>query len=204
MFLKIHPDNPNEHSINKVVEILSKGGIIIYPTDTLYAIGCSIFNQKAIERIAQIKGIHPDKTKFSFMCYDLSHLSDYCKQIDNNVYKIMRKYLPGPYTFILKANSKVPKILESKRNTVGIRVPNNNIARVIVHRIGHPIVSTSIKKIDEITEYPTDPEVIYDEYKNIVDAVIDGGVGGVIPSTVIDCSKDEIEVIREGKGKIDL
>ena len=206
MLLQIHPDNPNPIHIKKIVECLNDGGVIIYPTDTLYGLGCDINNRKSVERIAQIKGINIDKANFSFICYDLSHISDYTRQISNPAYKLMKKVLPGPYTFILIANNNVPKLFQSKKKTVGIRVPDNNIARTIVHEFGHPIVSTSIKAFNEEyeeVEYLTDPELIHEKFSNLVDIVIDGGYGESLASTIVDCTNDEFNVLRYGKGNID-
>ncbi len=204
MLLRIHPDTPDPRRIHGVVETLRQGGIIIYPTDTVYAIGCDIFHQKAIERIARIKKIDPNKAHFSFVCHDLSHLSDYTKPLDNNIFKMLKRNLPGPFTFILEANSEVPKRFRKNKKTVGIRVPENNIAREIVRQLGHPILSTSLVAEDDILEYYTDPELIHEKYVKLVDLVIDGGMGGIEPSTVIDCSRDEWEIIREGLGEIQL
>lgn len=202
MLLKIHPDNPSPRQINLVKECLQDGGVIIYPTDTIYGLGCDIYKNKAIERIARIKGIKTDKANFSFICSDLSHLSDFCKPIPNNIYKLMKQELPGPFTFILEANNNVPKLIKSRKKTVGIRIPDNNIAREIVTTLDHPIMSTSLHADDEILEYLTDPELIYEKYAALVDIVIDGGAGGNTPSTILDCTGDEIEIIREGKGEI--
>ena len=204
MLIKIYPENPNEKSLEQVVEILKKGGLIIYPTDTVYGLGCDITNPRAIEKVARIRGIKPEKAHFSFICYDLSHISDYIKPIDNETYRIIKKALPGAFTFIFNASKNVPKLLSSNKKTVGIRVPDNNIARGIVKMLGNPIISTSIRDEDEIVEYSTDPELIYEKYKDLVDVVIDGGYGDNEPSTVIDCTTGEFEVIREGKGNPDL
>ncbi|RZK63525.1 MAG: threonylcarbamoyl-AMP synthase [Pedobacter sp.] len=203
MLIRIYPENPNLKAIQQVVDILKKGGIIIYPTDTVYGMGCDITNPKAIERIAQLKGIKPDKANFSFICYDLSHISDYIKPIDTTTFRILKKALPGPFTFILNANSNVPNLLSSKKKTVGIRVPDNSIAREIVHALGNPILSTSIRDEDDIIEYSTDPELIHEKYENTVDLVIDGGYGDNVASTVIDCTSGSFEVLREGKGDIE-
>ncbi len=200
MLLKIYPENPSPRHIRTVVECLMDGGIIIYPTDTVYGLGCDIFKSKAVERIAQIKGIKAEKANFSFICHDLSQLSDFSKPIPNEVFKMMRKNLPGPFTFILNASNNVPKLIQSKKKTVGIRIPDNSIPVEIVRELGHPIMSTSIHDEDEIIEYTTDPELIYDKYKNLVDIVIDGGYGDNEASTVIDCTGDEPLIIREGKG----
>ncbi len=203
MLLKIHPDNPSERQIKTVVDCLAKGGVIIYPTDTVYGLGCDITKPKAIERIAQIKGIRVEKANFSFICHDLSHLSDYTRPIPNPVFKMMKKALPGPFTFILPANSNVPNIMQSRKKTIGIRVPDHNIAKSIVLALGNPIISTSIHDDDDIIEYTTDPELIYEKYKKIVDIVVDGGPGGNIPSTILDCTEDEVIIVREGKGEVD-
>lgn len=200
MLLKIYPENPNARHIKMVIECLMDGGIIIYPTDTVYGLGCDIFRPKAIERIAQLKSIKVEKANFSFICHDLSQLADYSKPIPNNIFKMMRNNLPGPFTFILNASNNVPKHIQSKKKTVGIRIPDNNIAITIVKELGNPIMSTSIRDEDRIIEYTTDPELIYEKYNKLVDIVIDGGYGDNEPSTVIDCTSDEPEIIREGKG----
>jgi tRNA threonylcarbamoyl adenosine modification protein (Sua5/YciO/YrdC/YwlC family) len=202
MLIKIYPENPNEKAIQQVVEVLKKGGIIIYPTDTVYGMGCDITNSKAIERICKIKGIKPEKSNFSFVCYDLSHISDYTKPIDNETYRVLKKALPGPFTFIFNASKNVPKLLSSNKKTVGIRVPDNAIARSIVHLLGNPIVSTSIHDEDEIMEYSTDPELIHEKYEELVDLVIDGGYGDNQPSTIVDCSEGDFEILRQGKGDL--
>ncbi len=203
MLIKIYPENPNPKAIAQAVEVLRKGGIIIYPTDTVYGLGCDITNQRAIEKICQIRGIKPEKANFSFVCADLRNISDYIKPIDNITFRVLKKALPGPYTFILNANNNVPKLLSSKKKTVGIRVPANAIAQEIVKELGHPILSASIKDDDELIEYSTDPELIFEKYEGRVDLVIDGGYGGNEPSTVIDCTSGEFEVIREGKGSLE-
>jgi len=200
MLIKIYPENPNQKAIEQAVEILKKGGIIIYPTDTIYGLGCDISNQKAIERICKIRGIKPEKANFSFICSDLSHISDFVKPIDTTVFRLLKKALPGPFTFIFNANNNVPRLLSSNKKTVGIRVPDNNIAREIVKALGNPILSTSIKDDDELIEYSTDPELIHEKYEDLVDLVIDGGYGDNEASTVVDCTMGDFEVIREGKG----
>jgi len=200
MLLRIHPDNPAERQLRLVVECLMDGGVIIFPTDTIYAIGCDIFKPRAVERVAQIKGVKKEKANFSFICHDLSHLSEYSKPIDNAVYKMMRRNLPGAFTFILSANNKVPKIFQSKKKSIGIRIPDNNIARDIVMMLGNPIMSTSVHDDDEIIEYTTDPELIFERYSKQVDLVIHGGYGDNVASTIIDCTSGEPELIREGKG----
>ncbi|MFD2584410.1 L-threonylcarbamoyladenylate synthase [Pedobacter vanadiisoli] len=202
MLIKIYPENPNEKAIEQVVEVLKKGGLIIYPTDTIYGLGCDITNQKAIEKICRIRGIKPEKANFSFICQDLKHISDYIKPIDNTTFRVLKKALPGPFTFIFNANNNVPKLLSSNKKTVGIRVPDNNIARCIVKELGNPILSTSIRDDDDVIEYSTDPELIHEKYEDLVDLVIDGGYGDNEASTVIDCTQGEFEVIREGKGDI--
>lgn len=202
-FLKIYEDNPNEAAIKKVVDVLKNGGLVIYPTDTVYGLGCDITNTKALERIAKIKGIKLEKANFSFVCSDLSNLSDYVKQIDTATFKILKRALPGPYTFILPGNNDLPKEFRKKK-TVGIRVPDNAIALEIVKLLGNPIVSTSIHDDDEVLEYSTDPELIFEKWQNLVDIVIDGGYGDNLASTIIDLSGYEPEVIREGKGSLDI
>ncbi len=202
MLIKIYPENPNEKAIEQIVAILKKGGLIIYPTDTVYGLGCDITNHKAIEKICRIRGIKPEKANFSFICSDLRHISDYIKPIDTTVFRLLKKALPGPFTFIFNASSNVPKLLSTNKKTVGIRVPDNNIARQIVAALGNPIISTSIKDEDEVIEYSTDPELIHEKYEDIVDLVIDGGFGDNEASTVIDCTGGDFEIIREGKGKI--
>lgn len=200
--LKIYEENPQGRHLEKTVQVLKDGGLIIYPTDTIYGLGCDIYNQKALEKLALIKNINLKKVHLSFICYDLSDISQYAR-ISTPVFKVMKKALPGPFTFILKADSSVPKLFQTNKRTVGIRIPDNNIPRELVRRLGNPIVTTSIKNDDEITEYPTDPEEIYEQFKNLVDVVIDGGYGKNIASTVIDCSQDQIEVLRQGAGEIE-
>ncbi|KAA5537573.1 L-threonylcarbamoyladenylate synthase [Paenimyroides baculatum] len=202
-FIKIYPDNPNEKEIQKVVKILKDGGLVIYPTDTVYGLGCDITNTKALERIAKIKGIKLEKANFSFVCNDLSNISDYVKSLDTSSFKILKRALPGPYTFILEGNNNLPKEFKKKK-TVGIRVPDNSIALELVKQLGNPIVSTSIYDDDELIEYTTDPELIFEKWQNKVDVVIDGGYGDNTASTIIDLTGNEPEVIREGKGSIDI
>jgi tRNA threonylcarbamoyl adenosine modification protein (Sua5/YciO/YrdC/YwlC family) len=202
-FIKIYPENPNEKEIAKVIKTLKDGGLIIYPTDTVYGLGCDITNTKALERIAKIKGVKLEKANFSFVCSDLSHISDYIKQIDTPTFKILKRALPGPYTFILPGNNNLPKEFK-KKTTVGIRVPDNNIALEIVRKLGNPIVSTSIHDEDEVIEYTTDPELIFEKWQNLVDIVIDGGYGDNEASTIIDLSEGEPVVVREGKGSLDI
>jgi tRNA threonylcarbamoyl adenosine modification protein (Sua5/YciO/YrdC/YwlC family) len=198
LLLNIHPDNPNQRHIDTVVDCLMNGGIIIYPTDTIYGLGCDIFQHKAIERIARIKNVDPAKAQLSFVCNDLSDLSKYTKSIGTPLYRLLKTHLPGPYTFILPASKEVPKILQTKKNTIGLRVPNNKIVKTISEQLHHPILSASLP--GEMVEEYTDPELIYENFKNLVDIVIDGGIGGMIPSTIIDCTKDPIELIRQGAG----
>lgn len=198
--VKLYEENPEQRKLNQIVDVLHQGGVIIYPTDTVYGIGCDFSNRKAVERICQIKDTTPQS--LSFICYDLSEISAYTKGLSTPTFKVMKKALPGPFTFILNANSAVPKVLNAKKKTVGIRVPDNNIPRQLVRLLGRPIITTSLKDDDEIIEYTTDPELIYEKYKHQVDLVIDGGYGGNIPSTIIDCSGDEFLVVREGLGDI--
>jgi len=204
MFIKLYNENPNPKTVREVVEVLRKGGVIVYPTDTVYGLGCDITKPRAIERIARIKGIKPEKANFSFIVYDLSHLSDYTKPIDNTVYKLMKRNLPGPFTFILEANSNVPKLMKSKKKTVGIRIPDNPIILEIVKELGNPILTTSVHSDDEVLEYTTDPELIYEDMGNLVDLVIDGGYGNNIPSTIVDCTSGDIEVIRQGERELEF
>ena len=200
MLVKIYDENPDPRQIRKVVDVLRNGGIIIYPTDTVYGLGCDITNTKAVEKVARIKGVDVEKSNFSFICSDLSHLSDFTKPISNQIFKIIKRYSPGPFTFILNANNNVPKYFKGKKKTVGIRVPDNSIIHEIVKELGNPILSTSVHDDDEILEYTTDPELIEEKYTDNVDLVIDGGYGGNIPSTIIDCTTDYPEIIRQGKG----
>ncbi len=203
-FIRLYEENPEEDKIQEIVKVLKNGGLIIYPTDTLYGLGCDLFNSSAIEKVMRIKGTKAKSINLSFICYDLSHISEYVKRVDTPVFKVMKKALPGPYTFILDSSNKVPKILNVKKKTVGIRVPNNNIPRMIVKELGHPIISTSIQEDDQSVEYMTDPSLIYDKFENLVDVVIDGGPGNFQPSTILDCTSGEIEVIREGMGDLEL
>jgi tRNA threonylcarbamoyl adenosine modification protein (Sua5/YciO/YrdC/YwlC family) len=200
-FIKIYEDKPNEAAIAKVVKVLKDGGLVIYPTDTVYGLGCDITNTKALERIAKIKGVKLEKANFSFICHDLSNLSDYVKQVDTATFKLLKRALPGPYTFILPGNNNLPKEFK-KKTTVGIRIPDNTIALEIVRQLGNPIVSTSIRDEDDVVEYTTDPELIFEKWQNLVDVVIDGGYGDNIGSTIIDLSGDEPIVVREGKGSL--
>jgi len=204
MLLQIHPDNPDKRKIDQVITILKKGGIIIYPTDTVYSMACDLNNRKAVERMAQIKGVKIEKSNFSLICSDLSNISDYTVQFGNNIYKLMKRALPGPYTFILNANNSVPKLFKSKKKTIGIRVPNNNIALSIVEHLGNPLISTSVRDDDEILDYITDPELIHDKYEKLINIVIDGGFGNNEASTIIDCTSNDPEVLREGIGSLDI
>ncbi|MEI9807292.1 MAG: L-threonylcarbamoyladenylate synthase [Bacteroidota bacterium] len=201
MLLHIHPDDPQPRQIKTVVETIRQGGVVIYPTDTIYGLGCDIFQQKAIERICRIKKVDPRKAQLSFICSDLSHLSDYAKQLSTATYRLLKENLPGPYTFILPASKMVPRILQSKKDTIGLRIPDNNIASAIVRELGNPILSASLP--GELIEDYTDPEIMYENFRNEVDIVIDGGIGGTVPSTVIDCTGDEYKVIRMGAGEWD-
>jgi tRNA threonylcarbamoyl adenosine modification protein (Sua5/YciO/YrdC/YwlC family) len=202
-FIKIYEDKPSEAALERVVKVLRDGGLVIYPTDTVYGLGCDITNSRALERIAKIKGVKLEKANFSFVCSDLSNLSDYVRQIDTATFKLLKRALPGAYTFILPGNNSLPKEFKNKK-TVGIRVPGNNIARSLVEMLGNPIVSTSIHDEDEVLEYSTDPELIFEKWQNLVDVVIDGGYGDNTPSTVIDLSGYEPEIVREGKGSLDI
>lgn len=202
-FIKIYPENPNPKEVKRVVDILRKGGLAIYPTDTVYGLGCDITNTRALERIARIKGVKLEKANWSFICADLSNLSDYVRQIDTPTFKILKRALPGPYTFILPGNTNLPKDFKKKK-TVGIRVPDNTIAKALVEGLGNPIVSTSIRDEDDVLEYTTDPELIFEKWQNLVDIVIDGGYGDNVASTVIDLSEGEPKVIREGKGTLEI
>ncbi len=199
MLIHIHPENPQPRQIKTAVECLQRGGVIIYPTDTIYGLGCDILQHKAIERICRIKKVDPKKAQLSFICSDLSHLSDYAKQLPTSTYRLLKEYLPGPFTFILPASKMVPKILQSKKDTIGLRIPNNKIALAIVNELGRPILSASLP--GGMVEDYTDPEIMHENFRNEVDIVIDGGIGGIEASTVIDCTKDEYELIRQGAGK---
>ena len=202
MLIKIYPDNPDPRHIRTVVDCLKRGGTVIFPTDTIYALGCDIYQTRALDRVAQIKGTKREKANFSFLCHDLSQLSDFTKPINNEVFKLMKRTLPGPFTYILNANNNVPKLFQSKKKTLGIRVPDNNIMSEIIRELGNPITTTSIHDEDDIIEYSTDPELIHEKFENLVDIVIDGGYGDNEPSTIIDCTGDEIIVVREGKGEL--
>ncbi|MEO5593142.1 MAG: L-threonylcarbamoyladenylate synthase [Chitinophagaceae bacterium] len=198
MLLPVHPENPQPRNLRTIVDCLLSGGIIIYPTDTIYGLGCDIFQHKAIERICRIKNIDPRKAQLSFVCHDLSDLSKYTKSISTPLYRMLKNYLPGPYTFILPASKEVPKILKSKKDTIGLRVPDNNITRTLVKELGHPVLSTSLPG-QQVEEY-TDPEIIYENFKNLVDIVIDAGIGGMTPSTIVDCTTEPPLLVRQGLG----
>ena len=200
MLVSIHPDNPQPKLIQQMVDILEDGGVIIYPTDTVYGIGCDITNKNAVERVARIRGIDPAKAMFSFICEDISQVTDYSKTISNDVFRVMKHNLPGPFTFILNSNNRTPKILKNRKETIGVRIIDNNIVAALVRGLGRPILTASVKSDDEVTEYYTDPRDIYDRYGKLVDAVIDGGTGGNEPSTVIVCTGKEAEMYREGAG----
>jgi tRNA threonylcarbamoyl adenosine modification protein (Sua5/YciO/YrdC/YwlC family) len=202
-FLKIHPVNPEPRKILRVVDELRRGGVVIYPTDTIYGIGCDLMNRKAVERVCEVMAIKPNKLDLSFICNDLGHISEYVRRVDTPVFKLLKKALPGPYTFILESSSKVPKILDVNKKTVGIRIPDHNIPRMIVRELGNPLITSSIKDDDKIKAYTTDPEEIYEDFKHLVNVVIDGGPGNNVPSTVIDCTGQEIVIIRHGAGEIE-
>ena len=204
MLLQINADNPQMRKIQYVVDCLREDGIVIYPTDTVYAMGCDIRSKKALERICKLKGIKPEKSNLSMICRDLSEISEYTAQIDNSLFRTLKKALPGAYTFILKANSNVPKLFKNNKRTIGVRVPDNNIVQSIIAELGNPILTTSLKIDDDIQEYPTDPLDIHESYRKIVDMIVDGGIGGLIPSTVIDCTGNEPEIVREGVGDTDI
>jgi tRNA threonylcarbamoyl adenosine modification protein (Sua5/YciO/YrdC/YwlC family) len=200
MLIKIYPENPNPKEIDKVVKALQDGGLVIYPTDTVYAIGCDALNVRAVEHICRLKGVNPLKSNLSIICYDLSNLSEYAK-VDNTAFKMMKKNLPGPFTFILPTSNELPKIYKNRKE-VGIRVPDNNIIRTLVQALGNPILTMSIRDEDEVMEYSTDPELIHEKYEDEVDIVIDGGYGGLEASTIVDCTCEPYEIIRQGKGKL--
>ena len=204
MLVRLYNENPNPRDVRKVVEVLRGGGVIVYPTDTVYGIGCDITNQKAVEKVARFKGIQVEKNNFSFICSDFSHLSDYTKPISSHIFKLIRKNLPGPFTFILNANNNVPRYFKGKKKTVGIRIPDNNIIREIVSELGNPILSSSVHDDDEILEYTTDPELIHEKFAELADMVIDGGFGELVPSTIVDCTSDEPILVRQGKGELEF
>jgi len=198
VLLSLHPRNPQERLVKKAVECLTSGGVIIYPTDTIYGIGCDIRNPEAFERICRIKGVEPAKARFAFICKDLSHLSEYARNISTPMFRMLKSHLPGPFTFILPASRQVPKMLQNKKTTVGLRVPDHPICRALLEELGHPIISTSLPG-EDVEEY-TDPEIIHERLGGQVDLVIDGGPGGITPSTVVDATTDEPVVIRQGAG----
>lgn len=202
-FIRLYEENPDPRRIREIAEILRNGGVVIYPTDTVYGMGCDITNQRAVERIAKIKGINPKKHKFSFICADLSDIAQYTRVITKPVFKMMKKAFPGPFTFILEASSQVPKILQMSKKTIGIRIPNHNVPRLLVQELGQPILTTSIHDEDDVVEYSTDPELIFEKYQHMVDVVIDGGYGQNVASTVLDCTGEEVELIREGLGQLE-
>lgn len=204
MLLKINSENPEGRKIRQAVEILDNGGVIIYPTDTVYALGCDINNNKAVDRICKLRGLDPTKAHLSFICQDISQVAEYAQQIDNQVFRLMKKHLPGPFTFVLNSNNQVPKMFKNRKRTIGVRVPDNNICIAIVEALGRPILTASLKSEDEILEYFTDPVDIYEDYKKLVDLVIDGGIGGNVPSTVVDCTGAEPLIIREGTGVLEV
>ncbi len=203
MLLIINPENPEPRKIRQVVETLKNGGVIIYPTDTVYGLGCDIFQTKAIEKVCKIRGLNMSKALLTIVCKDISQVSRFTKQIDNQIFKLLKKNLPGPFTFILKAGNEIPKIFVNRRKTIGVRIPDNNIAQAIIEELGHPILSISLKSDDEILEYFTDPTEIHDDFDKTVDLVIDGGPGKNIPSSVVDCSEDEVVIIREGVAELE-
>ena len=204
MFIRLNPDKIDYKGLEQAVKVLKDGGVVVYPTDSVYAFGCDMMNPKAIEKLCKIKNIKPEKSTFSFICADLSSLSDYTRPISNSVFRVMKRVLPGPYTFILEASANVPKLLKQSRKTVGIRVPDNAICKELVTALGNPVLSTSLyNNEDELINYFSEPELIYEKYKDVVDLVIDGGYGSIYPTTVVDCSKDEIEILREGAGDIE-
>jgi tRNA threonylcarbamoyl adenosine modification protein (Sua5/YciO/YrdC/YwlC family) len=203
MYLKIHPENPESRKIDQIVKILEAGGVIIYPTDTIYGLGCDIENQKAVDKICKLRGLDPKKANLAMICKDISQVAEYTQQIDNPIFRLLKKNLPGAFTFILAASGSVPKMFKNRKKTIGIRIPNHNISLAIVEALGRPILTTSLKSDDEILEYFTDPEDIYEDFKNRVDCVIDSGPGGNVPSTVVDCTQGEAIVLREGAGELD-
>lgn len=204
MLIKIYPENPDERRIQQVIDVLKKGGVIVYPTDSVYSMGCDMANKRAVEKMAQLKGVKLEEANFSLICYDLSNISEYTVQFGTDIYKMMKRALPGPYTFILNANKNIPKLFQSKKQTIGIRVPDNNIARTIVNQLGNPMLSTSVHDDDEILEYTTDPELIHERYDGQIDLVIDGGFGNNEASTVIDCTGETPEILRQGIGEVDF
>lgn len=203
MLVRIYPENPNPREISKVVETLRAGGLVIYPTDTVYGLGCDFNNNKAVEKVAQIKGINLKKDHLSIICHDLSHLADYTRPLDSTTFKLLKKHLPGPFTFILPANNNVPRIFKNNKKTIGLRIPDNSIILEIVRELGNPVLSTSIRDEDEVLEYTTDPELIHEKFKDLVDIVVDGGYGGNEGSTIVDCTTFPFEILRQGKGDLE-
>jgi len=204
MLLKINPDNPEGRKIGHAVEALEKGGVIIYPTDTVYGLGCDIYNKKAVDKICKLRGLDPVKARLSFICSDISQVAEFTQQIDNQIFRLMKKHLPGPFTFVLYSNNQVPKMFKNRKRTVGVRIPDNNICLALVEALGRPILTASLKSDDEILEYFTDPIDIYEDFKKQVDIVIDGGIGQNQPSTVVDCTGDEPLILREGTGILEV
>ncbi len=202
MLLEVNNENPDNRKINQIVDLLKEGGVIIYPTDTIYGLGCDIFNKKAVERICRIRKLNPQKANLTIICKDISQLSEYTQQIDNRIFKLLKRNLPGPFTFILRSSRKLPKALDNRRKTLGLRIPDNNIAQSIIEKLGNPILSISLKSDDQITEYFTDPYEIHEDFEKLVDIVIDGGVGNNVPSTVVDVSNGEVEVLRAGQKEL--
>lgn len=202
-FIRLYEENPDPKKVKQAVDILRNGGVVIYPTDTVYGMGCDITNQRAVEKICKIKGINPKKHNFSIICADLGNIAQYTRVITKPVFKMMKKGLPGPFTFILEASNVVPKILHSNKKTIGIRVPAHNIPRILVEELGHPILTTSIRDEDDVVEYSTDPELIFEKYQHLVDLVIDGGYGQNVASTILDCTGDEVEIVRQGLGQLE-
>lgn len=202
MLLTIHPENPDSRKIQQVVKILEKGGIIIYPTDTVYGIGCDIFNQKAVDKICKLRNLDPVKARLTFICKDISQVAEYAQQIDNETFKLIKRNTPGPFTFVLNSNNDVPKMFKNRKRTIGIRIPDNNIVLELVQALGRPILTTSLKNDDEILEYFTDPIDIFEDFENQVNIVIDGGIGGNVPSTVVDCTSGGFDILREGAGEL--
>lgn len=202
MLVKIHPENPEGRKIQQVVDILKEGGVVIYPTDTVYGIGCDIFNQDAVDRICKLRRLDPVKARLAFICEDISQITEYSQPINNEVFRLMKRLLPGAYTFVINSNNKVPKLFKNRKRTIGVRIPDNRILQELVQALGRPILTTSLRSDDEITEYFTDPIDIDEDYGKLVDAVIDGGIGGNIPSTVLDCTGDEITILRQGAGQL--
>ncbi len=203
MVLNIHPDNPEHRKVKQAVEVLKNGGVIIYPTDAVYVLGCDLYNNKAVQKVAQLRGIKPEKANFSLLCEDLSHLSNYCKPINSATFRLMKEKLPGPFTFILEANNEVPRIFKSRKKTVGIRVPDNNITQAIIKELGNPLISTSVHNEDEVLEYISDPDLIAEQWEKRVDLIVKGGMSGLTATTIIDCTGDEPVLQREGLGNVD-